>query len=243
MLSADIARMKPKAVPHAGLKARFLLVPLAAAAMLLAGFAESATAASPVGKDGSIHACYRVKGKPKGGLRVVPSAKTRCKRGERKVTWSAAGTSQAGSNGQAGSGGGSQPGQAGSNGSPGSNELALKTEVTSLSLKLAALEGVLEGIGKGDLSGMLGRVNGLESVLDGVNNAGLTHAVDAVKDVTGSDLLEAVDAAPLVEEVCAQTEALTGRSNALLGLLDTLDALNVLPLPATLPIFNVCPAP
>jgi len=48
---------------------------------------------------------------------------------------------------------------------------------------------------------------------------------------------------PLVETVCEQTEALTGRSNALLTLLDTLDALNVLSLPAALPTFDVCPAP
>ena len=67
--------------------------------MLLACFGAVATAAPPVGKDGQIHACYRVKGKPKGSLRVVPSAKKRCKRGERKVTWSVTGsTSQAGPN-------------------------------------------------------------------------------------------------------------------------------------------------
>lgn len=213
--------MNLNAVPHACLKVRSLLAVLAAGAMLLASFCGSASAAPPVGKDGVLHACYRVKGKPKGTLRVVP-AKKRCKRGERKVAWNAVGSSgQTGADGQSGVGGGGsgQQGQPGTNGSPTANEIALKTQVAALALKL----------------------EGLERVLAGVDNAGLTHAVDAVKDVTASKLLDAVDAAPLVEEVCAQTEALTGRSNALLGLLDTLDALDVLTLPATLPVFDVCP--
>lgn len=66
------------------------LTSFAAAAILLACFAGSAAAQGPVGKDGQIHACYRVKGKPRGELRVVPSAQARCRRGERKTTWSVA---------------------------------------------------------------------------------------------------------------------------------------------------------
>lgn len=83
---------------------------------------------------------------------------------------------------------------------------------------MQALEGILQGITNGDLTGMLATLNG----------------------VTNPELLNAIGSVPLVEEVCSQTEELTGRSNALLGLLDTL---NVLSLPAALPTFNVCPAP
>jgi hypothetical protein len=190
------------------------LASLAAAAMLFACLAGSAAAQGPVGKDGQIHACYRVKGKPKGELRVVPSAKARCRRGERKTTWSVTSSSS--------SAGGSQgaQGQSGANGSAGSDEAALKAQVGALTLKVQALEGILQGITNGDLTGMLATLNG----------------------VTNPELLNAIGSVPLVEEVCAQTEELTGRSNALLGLLDTLDALNVLSLPTALPTFNVCPA-
>jgi hypothetical protein len=52
------------------------------------GLCRYRTRGFPGGKNGTIQACYRVKGKPKGALRVVP-AQQRCKRGERKVVWSA----------------------------------------------------------------------------------------------------------------------------------------------------------
>src|SRR6188768_2072389 len=76
------------------------LASLAAGAMLLAYFIGNAAAQGPVGKDGQIHACYRVKGKPKGELRVVPSAKTHCRRGERKTTWSVTSSSSTAGGGQ-----------------------------------------------------------------------------------------------------------------------------------------------
>lgn len=47
-----------------------------------------AAAAKPlVGKDGKIHACYKWKGKKKGALRVVRSAKVRCPKKWKKVSW------------------------------------------------------------------------------------------------------------------------------------------------------------
>lgn len=194
------------------------LASLAVAAMLLASLAGSAAARGPIGKDGQIHACYRVKGKPKGALRVVRSARTHCRRGERKTTWSVASSS-----GGSASGRGSQgaPGQNGANGSTSSEEAALKAQVGALTLQVQALEGVLHGITNADLTGLLATLNG----------------------VTNSELQNAIGSVPLVEEVCAQTEELTGRSNALLGLLDTLDTLNLLSLPTVLPTFSVCPAP
>jgi hypothetical protein len=189
---------------------------LAAGALFLLCLAGPAAARGPVGKDGQIHACYRVKGKPKGALRVVRSARAHCRRGERKATWSVAASSGATSQGAQGA-----QGPASAGGSATGDEEALKAQIGALSLKVEALEGVLQGITNGDLTGMLATLNG----------------------VTNPQLQSAIGSVPLVEEVCEQTEELTGRSNALLGLLDTFDALNVLSLPPVLPTFDVCPAP
>ncbi|HEX4465288.1 MAG TPA: hypothetical protein VH042_11685 [Solirubrobacterales bacterium] len=210
--------MNSYAVPQAGLKARFIFVALAAAAMLLAALGGSASAASPVGKDGTIHACYRVKGKPKGNLRVV-AAKARCKRGERKVVWSATGQNgQSGSSGQNGSSGSGQQGQAGTDGTPSPGEVALKTQVASLNLKIDGLEEVLGGLTKGDLLG----------------------AVNTVKGLNNTDLTETVDALPLVSSLCTQNEELAEQINLIsgvvenLGLSSALEALGLLVIP-TLP--------
>jgi hypothetical protein len=233
---AEVPFMNPHAVPQAGLKARFMLVPLAAAAMLLAAFAGSATAASPIAKDGTIHACYKVKGKPKGTLRVVPG-KARCKRGERKVVWSAAGQGgQPGAAGQAGSAGGAgsgQAGQAGADGSQSPNEVALKTEVTSLNVKVDDLEKTLEGITHGDLVGTLSTLNGLD-------NTDLLGAVDSVKGLTNTDLTETVGALPVIDSLCEQNEKLTEQINLVagvvggLGLSPALELIGLLKIP-TLP--------
>jgi len=209
--------MEKTAALHGFVTSRHRLVGpvlLATAALLLICLGPSA-AQGAVGQDGQIHACYRVKGKPKGALRVVQSARARCRRGERKAAWSVAGSS-----GIASQGGQGAQGQAGANGSVG-DEAALKAQIGALTLKVEALEGILQGITNGDLTGMLATLNG----------------------VTNPELLSAIGSVPLVEEVCGQTEELTGRSNALLGLLDTLDALSVLSIPAALPTFDVCPGP
>lgn len=55
------------------------------AALLLV--APAAYAKPLVGKDGRIHACYKWKGKKKGALRVVRSAKVRCPKKWKKVSW------------------------------------------------------------------------------------------------------------------------------------------------------------
>jgi hypothetical protein len=186
------------------------LASLAAGALLLACLADTAAARGPVGRDGKIHACYRVKGKPKGALRVVRSARARCRRGERKTSWSVAsspGTASQGAQGQAGV--------------SGADEAALKAQIGALMLRVEALEGILQGITNGDLTGMLATLNG----------------------VTNPELLNAIGSVALVEEVCEQTEELTGQSNALLGFIDALDALDMLSLPGALPAFNACPAP
>ena len=240
--------MNPIAAPHVSVKAPLVL--LVATAIFLIAMVGTAGAAPPIGKDGKIHACYRVKGKPKGSLRVVPGQ--RCKRGERKVTWSVAGTSsQAGANGQAGAGG--QQGQSGSTATSSSNEAALKTEIAGLELKVAGLEGLLQGIDKGDLSGLLGRVNGLEGVLDGVTNSDLTGMLDTLDGVTNTELLDTVASLPALDLVCEQNEKLAEQVNLLrgvvggLGLAPALEIIGLLEIPALPTALDLnqfgCPAP
>jgi hypothetical protein len=55
-----------------------------------AGLGTQPAEAKPIRKDGKIHACYRVKGKPRGDVRILFRGK-RCRRGERRVAWTAAG--------------------------------------------------------------------------------------------------------------------------------------------------------
>lgn len=210
--------MNSNAVPQFGVKAGFLVSALAAA-MLLVGLCSTSFAASPVGKDGTIHACYKVKGKPKGTLRVV-GAQKRCKRGERKVVWSASGqggqSGAAGQNGQGGSSG--SQGQGGTDGTSSANEVALKTQIASLNVK----------------------IDGLEKILGGLTNGDLLGAVSTVKGLTNTNLTETVDALPLVSSLCDQNEEMAEQINLIsgvvknLGLSSALEALGLLVIP-TLP--------
>jgi hypothetical protein len=138
---------------------------LIALALLLAAGPGSASAASLVGKDGKIHACYKVKGKGKGTLRVVRSAKAHCPRRWKKVAWSASGPSgtagEQGSSGERGSSG--ESGGAGAKGDTGAQATAakvtsLETQVTELLAKLKGLESILAGITNSDLKGAIGAV-------------------------------------------------------------------------------------
>lgn len=163
---------------------------LAAVLTLLVCLPGSAAAKrqSFVGHDGKIHACYRVKGKPKGMVRVVRGTRHRCRRGERRMAWSvtASADGAAGAAGTAGSSGGAS--------SSSSTDLAaLEGKVGALAFKVEALEGILGGISNGDLTGMLATLQG----------------------VTNADLMEAIDAAPLVATVCDQATLLTEQSNLL----------------------------
>jgi hypothetical protein len=118
---------------------RFLTLSLIAALALLL-FAPAASPHKIVGRDGKIHACYRVKGKPRGVLRVVRSHKVRCRRGERKVAWAVAAVSgPAGADGAQGAGG-----------FQGDTALATKLteQVNSLSTRIDGLESTLAGVAK-----------------------------------------------------------------------------------------------
>jgi hypothetical protein len=191
--------------------------------MLLVCLGGTAAARGPVAKDGQIHACYRVKGKPKGALRVVPNARAHCRRGERRVAWSVAA-----SPGPSGASGQSAQGEPGASGTNGSDEAALKAQLGTLSLRVQTLEGVLQGITNSDLTGMSG-------TLQGLSNEELTGAVNSL---------------PALESVCKQSQELTEQVNlvaevveglGLNGVLTTLGGLIQVPnLPEELEPFS-CP--
>ncbi len=185
---------------------------IATGILLLIGLGGSAIA-GPVNKDGKIYACYKVKGKPRGAMRVLFKGK-RCKRGERRVAWVAAGSS-AGNQQAGGAGADGQSGPAGQAGQAGASSSTLSTEVAGLALRIDGLEGVLQGIGNKELSTALATVKGLSGVQ-------LKEAVDAVDGITNAKLLEAIEAVPLVDEVCGQVSALISQSNLLGEELDSL---------------------
>lgn len=192
--------------------------------------------AAPIASNGMVNACYQVKGKAKGAMRVVP-ANRKCRRGERKLAWSVTGPPSAG--GAAGASGGTGPagpkGETGANGADGAtgaagpaasgNETALLAEIAGLTLKLEGLEGVLAGVTNGELSGVIDKLDG----------------------IAGSELSEAVGALPVIDTLCAQTSTLTGQANLLrgviggLGLSPALAAIGLLTipvLPPALPAFD-----
>jgi hypothetical protein len=149
------------------------LASLAVGALLLAGLAETAAARGPLGRDGKIHACYRVKGKPKGALRVVRNARTRCRRGERKTSWSIASSPGTASQGA--------QGQAGASGSGGPDEAALKAQIGALALRVEALEGMLQGVCEQteELTGQSNALLGFIDALDPLDVLSLPGALPA----------------------------------------------------------------
>jgi hypothetical protein len=220
--------MKKNAAFRDSFNPRLRLAPVvlsAAAALLLTAPAGTASAAPAVGKDGQIHACYRVKGKPKGALRVTRSARARCRRGERKVAWSVSGSSGLPTSSTQGA-----EGQSGASGAAGSNEAALKAQVGALSLRVETLEGLLAGA-TNDLLGM-------SAVLQGLTN---------------EDLLDAVNSVSAVEALCEQSPLLAEQANLLqdviggLGLAPALELIGLLEIPVLPEELDIedfgCPAP
>jgi hypothetical protein len=183
-----------------------------------------ASAAGIVAKDGKIHACYKAKGKGKGTLRVVRSAKVKCPKKWKKTAWLAAGQSgpqgEQGPRGETGS-----TGATGATGAPGRNENVVVNELED------------------KVTELLSKVQSLETILKGINNAQLKEAIAAIAKV------ETLEAA--VGSLCSQASALTSQSNALEsafgglslnGVLTTLGgALNVPTLPGPLSSFS-CPS-
>jgi hypothetical protein len=189
------------------------IVVLALLGVTVLCFSRPAAAASLVGKDGKIHACYKFKGMAKGTLRLVRSAKVRCPRRWKKVAWTA--TASAGAPGAQGA-----PGPAGESGAKG-----------GIGLPGTAADVAVEEL-ENKVSELLTKIQGLESVLAGINN---------------EQLMKAIAAVPVVETLCTQTEDLneqtTKLGTALSGLstvVDTLTLLGLPTVPAALPAFE-CP--
>jgi hypothetical protein len=230
----DIGDMKTKAVPQAGPNRRFgllsLCLPLALVGLISVVFAGSAIAAPVVAKDGKVSACYRVKGKAKGAMRVVPVNK-KCRKGERKLAWSVTGPAgqngargPAGDNGSNGATGPSGP--AGAAATP--NEAALQAKIASLTVKIEGLEGILAGVTNGELTGTIAKLTG----------------------ITGLELGETVGALPVVDSLCSQASTLTSQANLLrsviggLGLSPALEVIGLLQIPALPAVLTAytCPA-
>jgi uncharacterized small protein (DUF1192 family) len=192
--------------------------------------------AAPPGKDGKLHACYRVKGKPKGAMRMLRGAKARCQGGERKVSWTLAGAAgapgAAGAAGAAGAGGAS--GSAGAAGAAGADGALSKTELEER------------------ITALTDRVETLEGILQGVSNEALTEALAAVAGLTNVELLAAVNSVPLVETLCNEVTGVIAQTNLLRGgvgtLVSTLSGSLLGPifgsvgLPPALPETLTCPA-
>lgn len=163
------------------------LASLATGALLLACLADTAAARGPVGKDGKIHACYRVKGKPKGALRVVRNARTRCRRGERRVSWRVAASAQPGGSGSQGA-----QGQPGASSSTSSDEAALKAQIGALALRVQELESILpsvEALCK-QSEELTKQVNLIAEVVEGL---GLSPALEALGFLDIPSLPEALE--------------------------------------------------
>lgn len=147
-----------------------------------------------IGGDGKIHACYRVKGKPRGTLRVVKSAKVHCRHGERRVAWTAVIGGAKGAPGHPGA-----QGPAGPPGPPASTSL-LEARIAALTAKVESLEGLLQGITRTELLAAINAVanvnalcgqakllteqsNSLLSGLDGLSLNGVLTALGGVLNI------------------------------------------------------------
>jgi hypothetical protein len=172
-----------------------------------------AAAAGIVGKDGKIHACYKAKGRGKGTLRVVRSAKAKCPKKWKKTSWYASG--QAGPQGAAGAPGGN--GETGTNGGSGLPGTTGTVTVKALEDKVTEL---------------LTKVQSLETILKGINNQQLQEAIAAVP-VVG----ELCGQAKALNE---QSTALGGALSGLSTVVDTLTLMGLPTVPTALPPFE-CP--
>jgi hypothetical protein len=136
-----------------------------AAAVLLAAFCGTASSKrhALVGRDGKIRACYRVKGKPKGELRVVRSPRAYCRRGERKVAWSVA--TQTGTGGAQGvQGGQGAQGTTGQGGAQGALSSAVTEQIDLLTSRIESLEATLAGVTNAQLLDAIGSVQLVKEV-------------------------------------------------------------------------------
>jgi hypothetical protein len=143
----------------------------------LTAFGSTASAASPVAKDGKIHACYKAKGKGKGTLRLVRNGKTRCPRKWKKVAWQASGARFSTPIGAPGPTGPQGPqGERGAPGTAGNVVVeGLESKVSELLTKVQSLESALANLA------------GLEAVVGSLctQTKTLTEQSNALEDAVG----------------------------------------------------------
>lgn len=221
------------------------LATLAAALLAMtvgaAGASARPPAKNPLAKNGVIYACFKVKGKNRGALRVVRHPRNcRKLRGWHRTAWSAVGLpgSQGGSDIDGSSSVPGPPGPAGATGDAGEQGVAgtvektlietiqaqstqideLTEQVTTLTGQVTSLTGGVAGL-EGDLGSLEGTVSGLGGDLVGLEST--------------------------VESACAQLELVTDQTDSLLAAvggisLSTLLAvlLEIPPLPAALGTFE-----
>ena|SRR5690349_5111566 len=194
------------------IRARFSMPLLILALLGLLAFGSTASAAPPIAKNGTIHACYKVKGKGKGTIRLVRNGKVRCPRQWRKIAWSL---------------GGVAPGPLPAPGPKGDTGLQGERGPPGTAGNVVVKE--LED----KVSELLTKVQSLEAVLKGVTNAELLNAIGLVP-VVGA-LCEQT------EDLNGQTTALGTTLGSLNTVLDTLLlGFSPIEVPTALPGFS-CP--
>ena len=157
---------------------------LAIVGLMSLALAGNAVAAPAIGKGGKISACYRVKGKAKGAMRVVPAKQAAA--GTANESWPGASPARlarqapmaaAGAQGQSGANG--AQGQPGSDGTSGTGEAALETKIADLTVKIASLENILNGVDGTELTETINGLPVLETTVSGLgtNVSGLTTDV------------------------------------------------------------------
>jgi hypothetical protein len=162
-------------------RSAFVLFLLGLCAFVL--FTSAPATAGIVARDGKIHACYKAKGKGKGTLRVVRSAKVKCPKRWKKTAWYAAGRpgpqGEQGPQGQTGTTGAT--GATGAQGAPGRNENVvvneLEDKVTELLTKVKELEALVPVVGAlcTQASTLTEQADSMEEALGGLKlNAVLT---------------------------------------------------------------------
>ena len=158
------------------IRARFPVFMALFALLGVAAFSATASAASPIAKDGKIHACYKAKGKGKGTLRLVRNGKVRCPRKWKKVAWQASATGPAvpGAPGPAGPQG--PQGERGLQGTAGNVVVEeLENKVSELLTKVQSLEAAIANLA------------GLETIVGSLCTQAetLTSQMNALEDVVG----------------------------------------------------------
>ena len=147
-----------------------LLALMALVAAVLVLLPATASAKSPVGKDGKIHACYKWKGKGKGSLRVVRGAKVRCPKKWKKVSWYVKGLvpTPIGAPGPAG-----PQGERGPAGVAGDSAVVsqLESKITDLLMRVGELEALVPTVQTlcTQITTLTSQVNAVETALGGLN--------------------------------------------------------------------------